>query len=113
MLRPDLWDYSDANIVVKGNITLTETNGRGIIDIRNSFLAFKNNAPCISKINNVLIDNTKDLDIAMPMYNLLEYSKNYRKTTGSFWNFYRDEPNLIILPLMMMTPLLLIIMQTL
>ena len=113
MLRPDLWDCSDANIVVKGNITLTETNGRGIIDIRNSFLAFKTNAPCISKINNVLIDNTKDLDIAMPMYNLLEYSKNYRKTTGSFWDYYRDEPNLIILLLMMMTPLLLIIMQTL
>ena len=41
MLRPDLWDYSDANIVVKGNITLTETNGRGIIDIRNSFQHLK------------------------------------------------------------------------
>ena len=33
----------------------------------------------------------KDLDVAMPMYNLIEYSKNYRKTTGSFWNYYRDE----------------------
>ena len=64
------------------------------IDERNSFLAFKNNAPftnCISKINNVLIDNAEDLDIVMPMYNLLEYSKNYRKTTGSLWNYYRDE----------------------
>ena len=67
MLRPDLWDYSDAYIVAKGDIVLTETYGRGIIDIRNSFLAFKNNAPCISKINNVLIDNTEDLDIAMPI----------------------------------------------
>ena len=59
-------------------------------------LAFKNNAPftsCISKINNTLIDNAEDLDIVIPMYNLLEYSKNYRKTTGSFWNYYRDEPN--------------------
>ena len=96
MLRSDLSDYSDAYIVVKGDITLTKTNGRGIIDIRNRFLAFKNNAPftnCISKINNVLIDNAEDLDIVMPMYNLLEYSKNYRKTTGSFWNYYRDEPN--------------------
>ena len=96
MLRSDLCDYSDAYIVVKGDITLTKTNGRGIIDIRNRFLAFKNNAPftnCISKINNVLIDNAEDLDIVMPMYNLLEYSKNYRKTTGSFWNYYRDEPN--------------------
>ena len=90
MLRSDLCDFSDAYIVVKGDITLTKTNGRGIIDIRNRFLAFKNNAPftnCISKINNVLIDNAEDLDIVMPMYNLLEYSKNYSKTTGSFWNY--------------------------
>ena len=63
---------------------------------KNRSLAFENNAPftnCISKINNVLIDNAEDLDIVMPMYNLLEYSKNYRKTTGSLWNYYRDEPN--------------------
>ena len=59
-------------------------------------LVFKNNAPfinCISKINGVKIDNAEDLDVVMPMYNLLEYSKNYRKTTGSLWNYYRDEPN--------------------
>ena len=85
MLRSDLCDYSGAYIVVKGDITLTKTKERGIIDIRNRFLAFKNNASftnCISKINNVLIDNAEDLDIVMPMYNLLEYSKNYRTTTG-------------------------------
>ena len=96
MLRSDLCDFSDAYIVVKGTIPLTKTDGRGFIDIRNRRLAFKNNAPfinCISKINNVLIDNAEDLDVVMPMYNLLEYSKNYRKTTGSFWNYYRDEPN--------------------
>ena len=95
MLRSDLYDYSDAYIVVKGDITLTKINGRGIIDIRNRFLAFKNNAPfinCISKINNVLIDNAVDVDIVMPMYNLPEYSKNYRTTTGSLWNYQRDEP---------------------
>ena len=59
-------------------------------------LAFQNNAPfvsCISKINNTLIDNTEDLDIVMPMYNLTEHSKNYRKTTGSLWSYFRDEPN--------------------
>ena len=58
-------------------------------------LTLKNNAPfvsCISKIN-TLIDNAEDLDVAMPMYNLLEYSKNYGKTTRNFWNYYRDEPN--------------------
>ena len=96
MLRSDLCDFSDAYIVVKGDITLTKTNEREIIDIRNSFLAFKNNAPftnCISKINYVLTDNAEDLDIVMPMYNLIEYSKNYRKTTGSLWNYYRDAPN--------------------
>ena len=38
-------------------------------------------------------DNAQDLDVVMPMYNLLEYSKNYRKTTGSLWNYYRDEPS--------------------
>ena len=47
----------------------------------------------MSKINGVQIDNAKDLDAVMPMYNLLEYSKNYRKTTGSLWNYYRDEPS--------------------
>ena len=59
-------------------------------------LVFKNNAPfinCTSKINGVKIDNAEDLDVVMPMYNLLEHSKNYRKTTGSLWNYYRNEPN--------------------
>ena len=92
MLRSDLCDYSDAYIVVKGTITVTDPNEANY----DKKLAFKNNAPftsCISKINNTLIDNAEDLDIVMPMYNLLEYSKNYRKTTGSLWNYYRDEPN--------------------
>ena len=59
-------------------------------------MVFKNNSPfinCISKINGVKIDNADDLDVAMPMYNLLEYSRNYRKTTGSLWNYYKDKPN--------------------
>ena len=59
-------------------------------------LVFKNNAPfinCISKINGVQTDNAEDLDVVMSMYNLLEYSKNCRKTTGSLWNYNRDKPN--------------------
>ena len=59
-------------------------------------MVFKNNAPfinCISKINGIKIDNAEDLNVVMPMYNLLEYSKNYRKKKGSLWNYYRDEPN--------------------
>ena len=92
MLRSDLCDYSDAYIVVKGTITVTNPNSV----LYDKKLAFKNNAPftsCISKIDNTVIDNAEDLDIVIPMYNLLEYSKNYRNTTGSLWNFYRDEPN--------------------
>ena len=57
-------------------------------------MAFKNNAQfisCISKINNTLIDNVEDLEIVMPLYNLIECSKNYSKTTGNLWNYYRDE----------------------
>ena len=91
ILRSDLCDFSDAHIVVKGNITLTKAANRNFIDLRNRFLAFKNNTPftnCISKVNNVLIDNAEDLDIVMPMYNLIEYSKNYRKTTGNLRNYY-------------------------
>ena len=84
MLISDLCYFSDAYIVVKGDITLTKTHRKGIIDIRNRFLASKNKAPftnCISKINNVLTDNVKDLDTVIPMYNFLEYTKKYRKTT--------------------------------
>ena len=89
MLRSDLCDFRDAHIVVKGDITLTKAANRDFTDVRNRFLAFKNNAPFtnyISRINNVLINNAEDLDVVMPMYNLLEHSKNYRKTLGSWWN---------------------------
>ena len=64
--------------------------------LKNKSVVFKNNAPfinCISEINGVKIDNAEDLDVVMLMYNLLEYSENYRKTTGSLWNYYRDEPS--------------------
>ena len=92
MLRSDLCDYFNAYIIVKGTIIVTNQNNAK----RNKVVAFKNNAPfinCISKINGVKIDNAEDLNIVMPMYNLLEYSKNYKKTTGSLWNYYRDEPS--------------------
>ena len=76
---------------MKGEVTVTGVNHNSK---KNRPLAFKSNAlftNCISKINNVLIDNTEDLDVAMPMCNLIEYSENYRKTTGSLYNYYRDE----------------------
>ena len=83
MLRSDLCNFSDVYIVVKGGITLEGDNNA---NKRKKNLAFKNNAPfinCISKINGIKIDNAEDLDVVMPMYNLLEHSKNYEKTTGS------------------------------
>ena len=92
MLRSNLCDFSDVYIVVKATITVTDLDNAK----RNKSVAFKNNAPfinCISKINGVQIDNAEDLDVVMPMYNLIEYSKDYRKTTGSLWNYYRDEPS--------------------
>ena len=92
MLRSDLCDFNDAYIVVKGDIIVTEPDDAK----RNKEVTFKNNAPfinCISKINGVKIDNAEDLDVVMPMYNLLEYSKNYRKATGSLRNYNRDEPS--------------------
>ena len=91
MLRSDSRDFSDAYIVVKGIITVV---GGSNVSRKNRPLAFKNNATfisCISKINNMLIDNAEDLDVPMPMYNVIEYSKNYSKTTSSLWNYYRDE----------------------
>ena len=92
MLRWDLCDLNDAYIVVKGTITVTNPDNAK----RNKATAFKNNAPfinCISKINGIKIDNAEDLDIVMPMYNLLEYSKSYKKTTVSLCNYYGDEPS--------------------
>ena len=116
MLRSDLCYFSDAHIVLKGDITVTEKTFT-VDDIEapnntvakanasntandNGFgekkLIFKNNAPfinCISKTNGIKIDNAEYLDVVMPMYNLLEYSKNYIKTAGSLWNYYRDKPS--------------------
>ena len=83
MLRSDLCDFSDAYIIVEGAINLEGDNNA---NKRNKNLAFNNNGPflnCIPEINGVKIDNAEDLDVVMPMYSLLEYSKNYRKTTGS------------------------------
>ena len=69
MLRSDLCDYSNADIVVKGTISVTGTNNA---NRRNKKLIFKNNTPfrsCITKINNTFVDNAEDLDIVMPVYN--------------------------------------------
>ena len=78
---------------MKGDITLEGDNNA---NKRNKNLTFKNNAPfisCISNTNGIKIDNAEDLEVVMPMYNLLKCSKKYRKTTRSLWNYYRDQPS--------------------
>ena len=99
MLKSSLCDYSDEYIVVKEKITITGAGDDAAArqaDERDKGVAFKNCAAfsnCISEINNTEVDNAKDVDIIMPMYNLIEYSGNYAKTSGSVWQYYRDEPS--------------------
>ena len=96
MLRYSLYDYSDAYILVKGNISVNNTAAAAADpNNRNKKVIFKNCAPftnCISKINNTQIDNAEYIDIVMPMYNLIEYSDNYSKTSGSLWQYCKEIP---------------------
>ena len=96
MLRSSLCDYSDAYIRVKGNIVVNNTSGAAATaNNTDKIVIFKNCVPftnCISKINNTQIDNAECIDIVMPMYNLIEYSNNYSKTSGSLWKYCKDIP---------------------
>ena len=96
MLRSSLCDYSDAYILVKGNKTVNNTAAADAdSNNANKKVMFKNCAPftdCISQTNNTQVDNAKDIDIIMPMYNLIEYSDNYSKTFGSLWEYCKDIP---------------------
>ena len=99
MLKSSLCDYSDAYILVKRKITITGAGADAAArqeDERDKGVAFKNCAPfpsCKCDINNIEIDYCHDIDIVMPMYNLIEYSDNSAMTSGSLWQYYRDEPN--------------------
>ena len=92
MLKSDLCDYSDAYIFVKETVDLLAAAANEN-DKAEKYVTFKNNAPFRSCINSTLIDNTliEDLDIVMLIYSLLEYTQNYSMTSGSLWNYYRDE----------------------
>ena len=86
-LESNLCDYSDAYILVTGNITATPNNAA-------TQVVFKNCAPfedCRTEINDTFVDYANFLNITMPMYNLIEYSDNYSDTSGSLWDFKRDE----------------------
>ena len=93
MLKSSLCDYSDAYIIVKGKITIIGEGADAAAreaDERGKGSAFKNCAPftaCKTNINNVQIDYCQDIDILMPIYNLIEYSDNYAKTSGSLWQY--------------------------
>ena len=88
MLRLSLCDYSDAYILVKGTLTAAAPNNV------NEMVIFKNCVPftnCISRINNTQVDDAHDIDVAMSMYNLTEYSDIYSKTSGILWQYCIDE----------------------
>ena len=81
VIKSNLCDYSDTYILVTGTITATG-------DDANTRVTFKNCAPftkCITQINDEQVDNADNLDVIMPIYNLIEYSNNYSDTSGSLW----------------------------
>ena len=111
MLRSNLCDYADAYILVKGTLAITGNAGpepnpnaprsaaqllaARLADERDKGVIFKNCAPftkCISRIN-ADIDSSQDIDIVMPMYDLIEYSDNYSKASGGLWQYYKDDLN--------------------
>ena len=86
-IEPSLCDYSDVYILVTGYITATPNNAA-------TQAVFKNCAPfkdCRTEINNTFVGYADFINIAMPMYNFIEYSDNYSDTSGSLWGFKRDE----------------------
>ena len=99
MIRSNLCDYSDAFIIVRGAIIITGAGADDAakrLDERNKEVIVKNCVPfseCISNMNNTQIDNAEDIDVVMPMYNVIECSGNYSETSASLWQYYRDDPN--------------------
>ena len=86
-IESSLCDYSDAYILVTGNIAGTPNDGATQIVFKNCALFEK----CSAEINENFVDETDFMNITMPMYNLIEYSDNYSDTSGSLWDFKRDE----------------------
>ena len=99
MLRSSLCDHADADILSKGKITITRARDDDAArrrDERNKGVKFKNCVSftkCVNRINDTEIYNAQDIDIVMPMYNLIEYRNNYSKKSESLWQDYKDAPN--------------------
>ena len=97
MLNSSLCDYSNAFIIVKGTITVASTTSQDQPNIGgNKKVILKNCVPCVNRINNRQADHAHDIDIIMMMYNVIEYSDNYSKTSGFFWQYRRYEPALAV-----------------
>ena len=98
MLRSSLSDYSDAYILLKGTVTVPNTVAQVVTanngDKRLIFKTFASFTNCISRINNMQVDDAHSIDKVMPIYNLIEYSDNYSKTSGILWQYCGDEPAL-------------------
>ena len=99
MLKSGLCDYSDAYILVR-KIIITGARADAAArpsGKRHKEVVFKTCATfmsCISKVNNIQVDNARHLDLAIPIYNFIEHSDNYSKASGSLWQYYRGEPAL-------------------
>ena len=98
IVRSHLRDYSDGHILVKGTITVpnTEAAGTAVNNIKKEVI-FKNCptfADFITEINNTQIDDAQKIDVVMIMHNLIEYSDAYLKASGSLCQYYRDKPTL-------------------
>ena len=98
IIGSNLCGYSDSYILVKVAVTVPNTTAAGAeVKNTNKKVIFKTCAPftdCITEINNTQVDHAQQIDIVMPMYNLIEYSHAYSKKSGRLWQCYRDEPAL-------------------
>ena len=96
IIRSNLFDYSDAYIFVKGTITVPNMAAAGaVVNNTNKKVIFKNCASftdCITERNNTQVDDAQKIDLVMPMYNLVEYSDAYSKTSRNLWQYHRDQP---------------------
>ena len=95
MLKSSLCDYSDVYILVKGTITVADRSAADAKTNNTNKKIITNCGPftnCTSEINNTQIDNAKDINIVMPMYNLIEYSDNYSQISRSLWQYCKDVP---------------------
>ena len=102
MLKSSLCNYSDAYILVSGTIKITAVGADDAgkrLDKSNKEIVSKNNAPVIdwlSEESKEIPNKSKDLYVVIPMYNLIGYSNNYSKISGSLWKYYRHQPVAVI-----------------